>query len=84
MIKSLPINTIEMDQKAYTAEDFINERIVGRNLTQMLYHEINNFNEMQREIARRDGVGSYDCVYIGRHDPHFYYPYIGKVEDYIL
>ena len=88
MINLSPINVIEIDQKPYTVEDFINERVAGRNFTQMLCHEIDNFNDMQREIARRDGVRSYECVYIGRHNPHiyedFYYPYIRKVEDYTL
>lgn len=85
---NLPINVIEIDQNSYTVEDFINERIVGRNITQMLYHEIDNFNKMQREIARRDGVRYYECVYIGRYNPNinedYYYPYIEKVEDYTL
>ena len=82
------VKIIEFDQKSYTAEDFINERVVNRNLTSMLYNEINSFNEMQREIARRDGVNTYECVYIGRHNPNinedFYYPYIGKVEDFTI
>ena len=41
------VKIIEFDQKSYTAGDFINERVVNRNLTSMLYNEINSFNEMR-------------------------------------
>ena len=82
------IKVIEIEQEPYTAQDFINERVEYCNYDQRLLCEIEEFNKTQKRMAEMRRENSYECVYIGRHNPDnytdFYYPYVATVTDYTI